>query len=437
MSSLGGTKIIGRYLKKGSATIDKVKITPFKFDSLTDAAVIYSDNAKRNIIHADLHEPSELAEAVVSPKEMNTELVDPSLKPQIFFPRNFTKDWAEDRRKQKKRGQTNFDEDEEIDQNGDQGDRHNQEFAEQAESDSVSANETTYHSEPSSLTDKLEREMKASASSDFTPGLGDHRNPTGQTPAPHGKSDFDALANLQNPGRMSIDASMALVGNAIKEMALSDQKQPQTEKHAFIPVDLQGLQNGEQLEDSALEEYGRQRLRAEIDVEAIKNEAQAQGYEAGFRVGEERATLQYREKINSLFENVNSLIEELSGLKRDILEQVQENFFEISQAMCEALIERAIHLDPTVFSGILHRAISEAVEGDAIKIRVSPKMADLLLKIESNGKADNIVADNSLRDDEFKIDSNLGVVDASIRNIIKDLLEKADLDLFDSSKKAG
>jgi flagellar biosynthesis/type III secretory pathway protein FliH len=432
-----GHKIIGRYLKKGSQTLAKVKITPYSFEAIPDSGVIYSDNAGKNIIHAGLHEEAELLRAIAIPKELAQELIDPNLQAAIVFPRNFTKDWTEDKKRQKKRGMAHYEDEEEPEQapEVDSADEESED-RQPVSVDQPVAEEFT--------TKNLEREMKASAASEFAHGSTDGKRADGQMTGQAGQTNFESFAEMQRPGRITIDDSLSMVGKAIKDLAQLDQRAgkqdlraPQNEGHDFIPLDVRALQDGDGLEDSAVAEYGRQRMAAQVDVEAIKEKAQAQGYEAGFRIGEERATLQYREKIAALFKNVEGLVSELSGLKRDILEQVQGNFHEISQAMCEALIDRAISLDPTIFADVMQRAISEAVEGDTIKIRVSTRMSGLLSKVEiAEGRA-SIIADNTLGDDEFRIDSKLGVVDSSIHKIITDLLSQTDLNIFDSLNKAG
>jgi len=469
-------KMVGRLLKKGSVLVKKVRVTNYSLAEIRENPVVYSDNADRNVIHSELHDKSELVEGVRGYPGLDQELIDSSIQAAVPFPRNFTKDWLRDKSKAKRKARSIFD-DEEDEDDFEQGEF--QEVAPGQEETPVQNAGGDQSSRVSSQdgADSLQNPNQNEAEFVGKTVESDRSFVEGQLDS---NSDSESLADLQ---KASVDDSFQVVGNAIKEMGtaaiadhqpsvieerrgdsrpfseLSDQAAGKPDldstqgseqvagqdadlstlqpSDGFVQTDTAGVEEGIAVEDSAIAEYQKQKVMEEIDTEGIKAEAKARGYEEGFRSGEERATIQYHQKSEELFQNIKELMEEFSNLKTDILDNVQANFFELSQAMCESLVGRSIDMEPEIFADIMRRAISEAVDGDSFKIVVSPKMTELLDKLDLADLRGNIKADASMDDRDFRIESKLGVVDSGISKIISDLLEEANIQLFNTENKAG
>jgi flagellar assembly protein FliH len=169
------------------------------------------------------------------------------------------------------------------------------------------------------------------------------------------------------------------------------------------------------------------------DITDAFEEAKSKGFEEGYKQGEEKAELQTRERATKVFSKVGELVSEFGSLKGTILENVQQNFYELSQAIAETLLKRELKMKPKAFAEVVRRAIDEAVEPDSFKIHVNPEMFDEVKALNIESISSSLVKDPDVELGDFRIESDLSVVDGNIRKIIGDLLNQADLDLFDDS----
>jgi flagellar assembly protein FliH len=182
----------------------------------------------------------------------------------------------------------------------------------------------------------------------------------------------------------------------------------------------------------------RQKLE-EAEAAAVVEEAKTQGYRDGFRTGEEKGEIVVRQKAQEVFQRVESLVNELQRTKHDVLANVQENFYELCQAMAEALLKREFSIRPESFVTVMQRAIAEAVEPGKVKVRVHPETYDRLAGLGSAEVTALLVKDAEVEPFDFKVESSLSVVDVSVRKLIGDLLQQADLSIFqdDQAEKAS
>ena len=177
-----------------------------------------------------------------------------------------------------------------------------------------------------------------------------------------------------------------------------------------------------------------EQITSEIDIEGIKDQARSEGYQDGFKQGESKAALSSKAENEKTMAKVGDLVEEFEKLKFNILENVQENFQEVTQAICESVLNREINIDPIKFSDVIQNAIKQTIGNDNFEIRVSPEKFEKLEKIELGNLTGKLISDPDMSDDEFKVESDLTSVSSSIRQIVTELLEKADLNLFDNEE---
>ncbi len=180
-----------------------------------------------------------------------------------------------------------------------------------------------------------------------------------------------------------------------------------------------------------------ERAVSEEELEQIRAEAREQGYRQGFQSGEERAALESRQKAQAILEEVVNIVENLEGMQKSILSQAQANFHEICKSFIESMLHKEFSLDPEVFGAVIERAIDEALDDDEFKIFVSPKVAKELKSWSNERLQARLRADDKLIDHNFRVEGQHASIDAEIPNIIKDLLDQADLKLFEETKKAG
>ncbi len=420
MAYYEGPRRLGRFLKKGSKVLERVSLMDFSFEEINGAQVIDLDNSKRTIVHSQYHSDKELGETVYTPARFNEDLIAADQKRSVILPMDFTKEWERDRRSRKDRALRSEGEDEEFDFEYDAAVR----FQEHKHGKAVAEAPTapvpvaTLQGAPEAVVQAAAPVAKAASPKETV-----KEAPKAAAPK--------APAHNETPKYESMD----VVGKAIKNLMVTPSEGPAAE---FIPVNTKpASQAAEAVEDNAAMSYKQRVEQQQIDqkkLDELVEEAKAKGYRDGFGVGEEKGEMQVRQNAQAIFGKVSELMQEFGNLKHEILDNVQQNFYELCQAMAESLIKREFSIHPEAFVTVLRRAISEAVEPGKFKIRVHPEFFEKLASLGDQDIREALVKDLDVEPGDFKIESNMSVVDVSIKKMISDLLSQADLTLFQNEK---
>ncbi len=393
-----GPKRKGRFIKATAKVLKHLALEEFSFSDIGDAKVIAPDNAKRTIVHSQYHEPSEIEGALKPLDRFNVDFSDDDSRRPIIMPTDFTEEWERDRKMRKDRVARMDDDEYEFD------------F------------ETAQRQALEKQRQDEEKALKGDAK--VEPSL---------------KQVEDQVSLDNQVASQTSGEDLKAAGLIIKGLHPEEGDTPRVDE--FIPINVsQKIEANFSAEDSAIEDYKSRVEVAKVDqkkLDEIYQEAEARGYREGFRVGEEKAEIQVKDQSRALFNKVGEIVHELASLKHAVLENVQENFYEVAQALAEALLQREFTIHPETFQAVIKRAISDSIDQDQFKIRVSPKMFERLHKLENSEFKDLLIKDKSLNEFDFKVDSNLSIVDVSISKMLTDLLEKADLGLFDEKGKAS
>ena len=130
-------------------------------------------------------------------------------------------------------------------------------------------------------------------------------------------------------------------------------------------------------------------------------------------------------------------MENLQGMQKSILTHVQENFLMICQSFLEALLHREFKVNPESFGAVIERAISDALPDDEFIIHVSPQAFQDLNNWSNPEMRRRLRVDDKLQNDHFRVEGKHSVIDGDLPKIIRDLLDQADIQLFESKEKAG
>lgn len=424
-----GQKRQGKFLKKGSKILKAVHMTDFYFAQIQTEGNLEFDNADRSIIHAKFHDPAHLAREVKEPKSMTDRLSDPS-HPQlaVIQPQDFTQDWHNQRINSKRRAM-GFDDDDDYD------------FP--------------------TVTGKRDGDLKGGAAPAKPQPVAQPVQSPNVAPKEHKEAIAAHPADLKSilapEGGPGIDAN-EMVKKArivsIVEDPYHDQHQDQTQEplsvadaktqaanqktqDEFIP-----LETGSPMasEDQAIATY---KLRAELEkqqaalLEEMRSEAKADGYKDGFRTGEEKGVVAGQAAAGEIFQRVSELLIEFEGLKKNVLENIQKNFFELSQALAESLLEREFSIRPESFSKVLEKVIAETVTDNEFKIRLHPETWQKVIDLKIPSLEGHLIKDPAIVKGEFKVESNLTVVDGNIKKIVSQMLQNVDMNLFEETKAAS
>jgi flagellar biosynthesis/type III secretory pathway protein FliH len=192
-------------------------------------------------------------------------------------------------------------------------------------------------------------------------------------------------------------------------------------------------------ERAAVEQYQEQlterRMLAASDT-AVVEQAEAKGYEDGFKQGQERALEAAQEAVRPHADLLSKVIEDLESKKKKVLENAQQNFNILTETLITSLLKREFKVNPESLAGVIQRAIQETVSDDQFSVEINPLTLAALMPLVDDRTKMKLNSNDQIPEGEFRIETKLAVVEGKINQIVKDLLDQADLSLFDTTEKA-
>ncbi len=381
---------VGRFIKADDPVRKVLTITDFNLMEICEKPFTFHDNANANIIHQKLHFVQELSDTIRDSHEIDATF--PHENRPVIRPLDFTEEWRRQKKRMANRNHR-LDEEEELDLDG-----------------------TPLVKPDLGRARYLESQPAASLLYPFFQPIESLQKTFAGAIAAHSLAPVSAPPPAPTAARVSAEASRP---SAASRGDQQQQQEPVATSMAqgFVPVQL----GTPPIDEKALE--------------AIRDQARAEGYQKGFEIGEEKGTLQAQQKVQSMTEELRLVIENLEGMQHTILGHVQENFITICQSFIEALLHKEFQLHPESFGRVIERAIKEAVPEDEFRIIVSPQVKEDLAQWTNATLRSHLKSDDSVKDFEFRIEGKNAVVDAKISDIVKRLLDQADLQLFEDPVK--
>lgn len=404
---------VGRFLKGNSPLMKSVSVQEFSFSEITRVDFAFFDNPESSIIHTRLHGDTELGEVVRPADKFNESFTRAADRRPVLQPIDFTDEWRLLNLRSRNPNRRADDDD----------------LLELANLENLRGQAVNDPVKPVTMP---QVEVK---------------------PVSDQLSELAKQAEGTSPLNVGQYATMDIVGNAIKDItglqATAERHPLQTTapaamktSDAFISIQQPLAQPGDSLEEKAMGEYKERMLKeklAEEDVIRAVDEAKSLGYQEGFKIGEEKGHIQAKGQLTGIVGNVNSLIQEFSNLKSTVLDNIQQNFYEVTQAIAESLIGKELAVNPEAFAAVVRKAVKEAVPENQFKIRLHPTTFEKFSVMNVPEFTGALIKDDKIPENEFKIESNLSVVDGNVKRMIKELLDQADLGLFNKadSEKAS
>jgi flagellar biosynthesis/type III secretory pathway protein FliH len=415
-----GPKKIGRFIKKGSKLLSSVEMVDYNFNEIAVSQPVAYDNPDRNIINARFHDPQEIAANVKKPPSIDSRLEDAN-KPRLglILPADFTQDWYNERSNKKKKKQTIDDDEDDID------------YAEVARSRSrPSFQEHT----PQTTNDAL---VKQSFDDDLQNSLETSHMPARPvSPEVVRSSEHSGAEKFMTEDVMSSAIKKAFTKPTSTDPARTGEQQERI-NDSFTPLPTQSEGGPVAAEEQAIESWKQQQELARQNerlLEDLKTQARSEGYQAGFREGEEKGLLSGQKKAAQVFRKVEEIITEFDGLKSIVLDNVQKNFYELSQAIGEALLGREFSIKPEAYATMIQRVIKDTIAPNEFKVKMHPETWQRVYDLGIPELSPHLVKDPSVPVGEFRVESKLTVVDVSAKKLVQQLLEKADINLFEDKK---
>ncbi|NRA44222.1 MAG: hypothetical protein HRU09_04605 [Oligoflexales bacterium] len=428
----GAHKRKGKFLKKDSPLMEKVKIQRFNFSEIRKGRVLYPDNPSYNIFYKKFQQPEHFDSTVSKSDKIFEDLHGIGMKAPVIFPRDFTADWIEEKKKMKRRSaHKNFDDDE---------------FEMAIEEEERKAREEeTLVQEYRDRISKKNSDDEPKVDKTPTEAVPDDLEPLSQN-FDQDQEPVDSESNLEENLKSlqsghSESSSMEDMGEAIRNFSQpgveasplrtikEDANQPETmDQDEFVPTPITADESDSEA-GAILEDLDQEQERHEIFEQAHQK-----GYEEGLRKGKEDALLAAQQETQSMIDSFHKSLESLKDINRKVLEKAQDNFVEVSSALSEALIGKAIKLDPSLFKSIIDKAIADGIGDQDYRIRVSPS---LLAELKGLGIADideKWQEDASVADGQFVVESDEMKISNNLKDIIDSMLNRLDIDLFESAE---
>ncbi len=398
----------GRFIKKDDPVRKVMNISEFNLMEICDKPVTYHDNASANIIHNRLHAEEDLAEGVRDSYEINMSFPH-ELRP-VIRPLDFTEEW----KKQKKR----------------MANRHHR-----------LEEEEEFELDVTSLLKEKKIDFKKATFKVIETVVPEQKKDTKDKPP----------VNLF-PQALPVKTSPTETKAAAPQPARPASSRPATPPPAQAPEPMQETMHHTASDadefvpyvptrDGSSPEAPVQRMEpprlTEEERDRLRDEARAAGYQQGFQQGEEKGTLSAQDKITAITDELANIMENLQGMQKSILTHVQENFLMICQSFLEALLHREFKVKPESFGAVIERAIADALPDDEFLIHVSPQAYQDLSTWSNPEMKRRLRVDDKLQNDHFRVEGKHSVIDGDLPKIIRDLLEQADIQLFESKEKAG
>jgi len=415
-----GQKKLGRFIKKDSKILSSVEMVDYNFNEIASSQPVAYDNPDRNIINARFHDPEEIAANVRKPPSMDSLLEDVN-KPRLglILPADFTQDWYNERSNKKKKKQNVDDDEDDIDHAALARSRSRTDFQPQSRYSAANSGSSEYSEQDTQ--NSLESQHVAAR--------------------PISPEVVRSSENLGAEKFMTEEVMSSAINKAfIKSPPLDAARvlDPQdVNSDSFTPLPTHSQNGPIAAEEQAIESWKLQQELArqnERILEDLKAQARSDGYQAGFREGEEKGLISGQNKASQVFRKVEEIINEFDGLKSIVLDNVQKNFYELSQAIGEALLGREFSIKPEAYATMIQRVIKDTIAPNEFKVKMHPETWQRVYDLAIPELSPHLVKDPSVAIGEFRVESKLTVVDVSAKKLVQQLLEKVDINLFDDKK---
>jgi flagellar assembly protein FliH len=379
----------GRFIKHNDPISKHMNIQDFNLMDVCEITIALADNPGANVFHHKLHQSQELNSSIHPLPDIDQ--IFEKERPPVIRPIDFTEDWKKMRRRIANR--ENRDDDEEVDLDL-------QSIISSYKTKKPAPEKSTESPLPLAPLEPAMEQPEAPARShatilktaDLTQEKTEKNTPQPSPSSPH-------IEEKYSPGP------------------------PQESFTPYFP-ESDGMQ----------EKHAR---LSEEELEALRQEARDQGFQTGWEEGSKQAHEDAKDKFGQIYHEMEKILLELQGMQKAILNKSQENFHAISQSMLEALLEREFRINPESFKNIIQRAIHDALPEDDYKITLNPTIAREIQTLGETSFINKIKTDEKLETFQFRIETKHGTVDARIKDIIQNLLDQADLNLFEEPNNDG
>lgn len=229
------------------------------------------------------------------------------------------------------------------------------------------------------------------------------------------------------------------VGGETDAASTEDPREPGDERALAdedpeIPADGRGAgERAEALVSEAQAEAQRLLEEARARAEAVLEEARRQGYEAGFREGEERGRAEGRaaaeKELEGAVRQATKLLTAAVHDRTQIVAAARDDVLKLVRRVAEKITRAAVRLDPSVVERVIDSSLRLVTERTQVLIRVNPddvaRARDGVphfLRYFTPSAVLEVCADPKVSQGGCLIETNAGYVDAQLETQLEEVM---------------
>ena len=164
--------------------------------------------------------------------------------------------------------------------------------------------------------------------------------------------------------------------------------------------------------------------KAKKQANEIKTNAKQEGYDTGFEDGFKNGKDAAKEEFSPFLNTTQSLIEDLSGFRKEMYEKVEREMVEMVISLTKKIIHFEFSKRENVVQDMIRLAVQSVLDRESMIIKIHPTDKEYaesfrpeLLHMFSEIKNINFVANSGIKRGGCMIETNFGIIDARIEKL--------------------
>lgn len=150
----------------------------------------------------------------------------------------------------------------------------------------------------------------------------------------------------------------------------------------FECEDLDSVQEQKDSSDSSTDSIAEGNQPAIENIQQHIEQIEKDAYERGFIAGEKAGFEIGEQKASVLLKKLEDILRELSFIKEKILKDLEPQIFDFAVSLAKRIIIEEVSLRPDIIVSIIKEALKKIEKTGTIKIRVSPSIHSIILKVK-------------------------------------------------------
>ncbi len=178
------------------------------------------------------------------------------------------------------------------------------------------------------------------------------------------------------------------------------------------------------------EEKARKAATLQAQMESRAKAAEKEAQARGFAEGMEKGAAAERAKLHDTFESLVDAFEELSRLKRGILEKSEQDILALALAIAEKILQQEVTVHVDAVAGMLRAVMKDILDREDLKIRLNPRDYHYLAEVNPGAvrtleglRNASLEADETVGPGGVIVETLFGEVDARIDRQLNEIRE--------------